>query len=165
MKTASLSKSFILRVLLVLVAIQALTFFVTYRLELAEMNLQLRHKIDAVGRLIAHASEKVIEESDVTDVGLLIDESLKDKDFVFFKLEDANKYAAIERKGTGGGTVDQVATFTVTKGADALGTLSIGYSVASVKKAMARRMIIKGGELLLLLVAISIVVIVLFRSK
>lgn len=165
MKTSSLSKSFILRVLLVLVAIQALVFIVSYRLELADMNLKLRHKVDAVGRLIAHASERVIEESDVTDVGLLIDESLKDKDFVFFKLEDTNKYAAIERKGTGGGKADLVATYEVTKGAEPLGTLFIGYSLDSVKKAMGKRMLAKGGELTLLLVALSLVVTVLFRSK
>jgi len=165
MKTSSLSKSFILRVLLVLAAIQVIVFFVTYRLELTEMNLNLRHKVDAVGRLIAHASERVLEESDVTDVGLLIDESLKDKDFVFFKLEDNNKYAAIERTGVGAGKADQVVTFTVTKGAEPLGSLSIGYSFYSVKKAMAKRMLAKGGELALLLVALSLVIIVLFRSR
>ena len=165
MKTSSLSKSFILRVLLVLAAIQVIVFFVTYRLDLAEMNLNLRHKVDAVGRLIAHASQRVLEESDVTDAGLLIDESLKDKDFVFFKLEDNKKYAAIERTRTGGGKADQVVTFTVTKGAEPLGTLFIGYSVGSVKKAMTKRMLAKGGELLLLLVALSAVITVLFRSR
>jgi methyl-accepting chemotaxis protein len=163
MKASSLSKSFILRVLLVLVVIQALMFFLTYRLELSEMKQQLRHKVDAVGRLIAHASEKVMEENDVTDVGLLIDESLKDTDFAFFKLEDSNKYAAIERKGAG--KSDLVAIYTVTKGAEALGTLSIGYSLDSVKKAMGKRMLAKGGELALLLVALSVVLIFLFRSR
>jgi methyl-accepting chemotaxis protein len=165
MKTSSLSKSFILRVLLVLAAIQVIVFFVTYRLDLAEMKLNLRHKVDGIGRLVAHASERVLEESDVTDVGLLIDESLKDKDFVFFKLEDNKKYAAIERTRTGGGKADQVVTFTVTKGAAPIGTLSIGYSFGSVKKAMTKRMLAKGGELLLLLVALSAVITVLFRSR
>jgi len=165
MKSSSLSKSFILRVLLVLAVIQVIVFFVTYRLELTEMNLNLRHKVDAVGRLIAHASERVLEESDVTDVGLLIDESLKDKDFVFFKLEDQDKYAAIERKGAGAGKADQIAVYAVTKGAEPLGTLSIGYSFDSVKKAMVKRMLAKGGELALLLVALSVVITVLFRSR
>ena len=163
MKISSLSKSFILRLVPVLALIQLLMFLLTYRLELAEMELKLRHKVDAVGRIVAYASQKVLEENDVTDLGLLVDESLKDKDFAFFKLEDINKYAAIERKGSR--KSDVVATYKVTKGAEVLGTLSIGYSLEGIKKAMTKRMLAKGGEFALLFAAMSVVVIILFRSR
>jgi len=163
MKSTSLSKSFILRVLLVLVVIQMLMLFLTYSYELADLKQRLQNKVDAVGRLVVHASKKVLDENDVTDAGLLIDESLKDADFVFFKLEDNTKYAAIERKRAG--KSDQVATYPVLIGAETVGTLSIGYSYNSVNKAMSKRMLAKGGEIALLLAAISIVVTVLFRSR
>jgi len=165
MKASSLSKSFILRVLLVLLGIQAGIFFMTYRFELAEATRALEYKADIVGRLIAHASERVLEESDVTDVGLLIDESLKDKDFVFFKLEDNTKYVAIERQGVGVGKADKVNTYIVTKGAEPVGTLSVGYSLGGVNKTMAKRMLAKGGEIALLLVSLSVVIIILFKSS
>jgi len=163
MKSTSLSKSFILRVLLVLIVIQALMLFLTYRYELADLKQRLQNKVDAVGRLVVHASKKVLEENDVTDAGLLIDESLKDADFVFFKLEDNNKYEAIERKRAG--KSDQVAKYPVLIGAETVGTLSIGYSFDSVNKAMVHRMLAKGGELALLLLAISVSVSILFRSR
>ena len=163
MKTSSLSKSFILRVLLVMVVIQALLFGWTYRYERAEMKRTLRLKVDAVGRLIGYASQKVLVENDVTEVGLLMDESLKDVDIVSFKLEDLNKYAAIDRKRAG--RSDLIATFPVMKGAETLGTLTIGYSLDSVNKSMVKRMLAKGGEIALLLVALSVVIIVLFRSR
>jgi len=73
----------------------------TYRFELTELQRTLRLKVDAVGRLIGYASQQVLLDNDVTQVGLLMDESLKDADLVSFKLEDASKYAVIERKKAG----------------------------------------------------------------
>lgn len=163
MKVSSLSKSFILRVLLVLVVIQSLMLALSYGFEQAEMKRTLRLKVDAVGRLIGYASQKVLEDNDVTQVGLLMDESLKDADLVSFKLEDANKYAAIERKRAG--TSDQLLTYPILKGTETVGTLTIGYSLASGNKAMVKRMLAKAGELAILLVALSVVLLVLFRSR
>lgn len=163
MRVSSLSKSFILRVILVLVVIQALMIVLTYSLELADLQKSLRLKVDAVGRLVGYASQKVLEDNDVTQVGLLMDESLKDGDLVSFKLEDNNKYAVIERKRAG--KSDGSAIFPILRGSETVGTLTIGYSHESVNQAMVKRMLVKGGELALLLVAISIVVIILFRSR
>jgi len=163
MRVSSLSKSFILRVLLVLVVIQAVMIALTYSFELTDLKQNLRLKVDAVGRLIGYASQKVLEDNDVTQVGLLMDESLKDADLVFFKLEDNSNYAVIERKRIGNSDVS--ATFPILRGSEKVGTLTIGYSLQSVKKAMVRRMFAKGGELALLLVALSVMVIVLFRSR
>ena len=47
MSRSSLSKSFILRVLLVLVVIQVAMVFLAYNFELAELKQTLRLKIDA----------------------------------------------------------------------------------------------------------------------
>lgn len=163
MHVSSLSKSFILRVILVLVVIQALMVVLSYSLELADLRKSLRLKVDAVGRLVGYASQQVLLDNDVTQVGLLMDESLKDADLVSFKLEDTNKYAVIERKRAG--TSDVSATFPILRGSETVGTLTIGYSLESVNQAMVKRMLTKGGELALLLVAISIVVVVLFRSR
>ena len=163
MKASSLSKSFIQRVLLVLVVIQVMMVVLTYRFELAELQRTLRLKVDAVGRLVGYASQQVLLDNDVTQVGLLMDESLKDADLVSFKLEDASKYAVIERIKAG--TSDQSTTFPVVRGGETIGTLTIGYSLDSVNKAMTKHMLTKGGELALLLVALSIVIILLFRSR
>jgi len=163
MRVSSLSKSFILRVLLVLVVIQVVMIALTYSFELTDLKQNLRLKVDAVGRLIGYASQKVLEDNDVTQVGLLMDESLKDADLVFFKLEDNSNYAVIERKRIGNSDVS--ATFPILRGSEKVGILTIGYSLQSVKKAMVRRMFAKGGELALLLVALSVMVIVLFRSR
>jgi methyl-accepting chemotaxis protein len=163
MRRASLSASFIVRVLAVLVAVQALMLVLTYRMETTAMQRQLRAKVDAVGRLIAHASLRVMEENDITDAGLLIDEALKDSDFAYVKLEDPSKFVAIDRKGPV--AADQVASYKVTKGAELLGTLYVGYSHKGVEKELARRMLAKGGELVLLLAGLSLVVVVLFRSR
>lgn len=163
MRVSSLSKSFVLRVLLVLVLIQTVMLFLTYGLERAEVKRTLRLKVDAVGRLIGYASQKVLEDNDVTQVGLLMDESLKDADIVSFKLEDASKYAAIERKRSG--TSDQIVTYPILKGTEPVGTLTIGYSLNSVNTLMLKRMLAKGAELALLLVALAGVIIVLFRSR
>jgi methyl-accepting chemotaxis protein len=166
MKKSSLSKSFIQRVILVLIVIQVAVFALEYGFELAEMKRTLRLKVDAVGRLVGYASQKVLLESDVTEVGLLMDESLKDSDLISFKLEDANKYAAIERKRPGANEQNyQLATFPVLRGTEPIGTLTIGYSHESVNKAMVKRMLVKGGEIALLLVALSVVVTILFRSR
>lgn len=166
MKTSSLSRSFILQVLLVLVVIQTVMLVLTYGYELAEMKQTLRLKVDAVGRLVGYASQKVLLENDVTELGLLMDESLKDTDLISFKLEDASKYAAIERKRPGANDQNaQLATFPVLRGTEAIGTLTISYSLESVNKAMSKRMLAKGVEIALLLVALSIVVTVLFRSR
>lgn len=163
MKVSSLSKSFILRLLPVLILIQVAMMALTYGIELASLKQTLRLKIDAVGRLVAYASQKVLEDNDVTQVGLLMDESLKDSDLSFFKLEDASKYAVIERKKTQ--KIDHVTTFPILRGSETIGTLAIGYSEDSINKAMVKRMIAKGGELALLLVALSVVVVVLFRLR
>lgn len=166
MKTASLSRSFILQVLLVLIVIQAVMLALTYGFELAGMKQTLRLKVDAVGRLVGYASQKVLLENDVTEVGLLMDESLKDADLISFKLEDANKYAAIERKRPGANEQNaQLASFPVLRGTEAIGTLTISYSLESVNKAMSKRMLAKGVEFALLLVALSVVVTILFRSR
>jgi methyl-accepting chemotaxis protein len=163
MHISSLSKSFILRVILVLVVIQAVMFVLSYGLELADLKTNLRLKVDAVGRLVGYASQKVLEDNDVTQVGLLMDESLKDNDLVFFKLEDNNNYAVIERKRAARSDIS--ATFPILRGSERVGTLTIGYSLDSVNKAMGRRMLGKGGELVLLLLAIAITVVILFRSR
>lgn len=166
MKTSSLSRSFILQVLLVLVVIQTVMLILTYGFELAEMKQTLRRKVDAVGRLVSYASQKVLLENDVTEVGLLMDESLKDADLIAFKLEDSSKYAAIERKRTGANEQNaQLASFPVLRGTETIGTLTISYSLESVNKAMSKRMLAKGVEIALLLVALSVVVTVLFRSR
>ncbi len=163
MKISSLSKSFILRVILVLVVIQVVVFLLEYRFEQAETKRTLRQKVDAVGRLIGYASQKVLEDNDVTQLGLLMDESLKDADLVFFKLEDGNKYAVIERKRAG--ISEQSSIFPILRGSETIGTLTIGYSLASGNSAMRNRMLAKGGELVLLLGSLSVVLIVLFRSR
>ncbi|NJD91945.1 MAG: HAMP domain-containing protein [Geobacter sp.] len=163
MRASSLSKSFITRVLLVLVVVQLVMMAFTYSFELADLKRSLKMKVDAIGRLVGYASLRALDENDVNEVGLLIDESLKDGDLVFFKLEDPGKYVVIDR--TKPGKSDLTAVFPVVKGADTVGTLTIGYSLKGVREAMVMRMLAKGSELALLLIAISFTVIVLFRSR
>lgn len=163
MGASSLSKAFILRLLLVLVAIQAVVFALSYRFEQAELKQALHLKVAGLSRLIGYASQKAIDDSDFTQIGLLMDESLKDGDLMLFKLEDPGKYELLNRKKTG--TIDVSESFPVVKGGEPVGMLTIGYSLGSVEKAMAKRMLVKGGELALLLLAITVVVIVLFRSR
>lgn len=163
MRASSLSKAFILRVLLVLVIIQAAVFAFSYQFEQAELEKALRLKVEGISRLIGYASQQAIEESDFTQLGLLMDESLKDVDLVLFKLEDPSKYELLNRKKTG--TVDRNITFPVVRGGETIGALTIGYSLNSVTTAMNKRMLVRGGELALLLVAISAMVIMLFRSR
>lgn len=163
MRISSLSKSFILRLLPVLIAIQLAMMALTYRAELAGQKRSLQAKVDAIGRLVGYASQKALEENDVNEVGLLIDESLKDEDLVSFKLEDPGKYAVVERKKPGNS--DGSTAFPILKGADTVGTLTISYSLNGVKQAMVKRMFAKGAELALLLIATSITVIVLFRLR
>lgn len=163
MRASSLSKSFITRVLLVLVVIQLVMMAFTYSFELADLKRSLKLKVDAIGRLVGYASLRALDENDVNEVGLLIDESLKDGDLISFKLEDPGKYVVIDRKKPGNS--DLSAVFPIVKGADTVGTLTIGYSLNGVREAMVMRMLAKGSELALLLIAISFTVIVLFRSR
>ena len=163
MRVSSLSKSFITRVLLVLIVIQLVMIAFTYGFELANLKRSLKLKVDAIGRLVGYASLRALDENDVNEVGLLIDESLKDGDLVSFKLEDPGKYVVIDRKKPG--MSDVSAVFPILKGADTVGTLTIGYSLKGVREAMVMRMLAKGSELALLLIAISFTVIVLFRSR
>ncbi len=158
-----LTKAFILRVLLVLIIIQAVVITITYRFELAELKNSLSIKVDAVGRLVSYTSQKALQENDVNELGLLIDESLKDNDLISFKLEDLNKYEVVFRKKANKSDVSLI--FPILKGDEPLGTLTIGYSLDSVKKAMSKRMLVKGGELLLLFLALSGMIFALFRSR
>src|SRR5512142_1768022 len=95
----SLSKAFIVRGVLVWAYLQ----------ERNALDEGLEQKISVVSRLMVNASAKGLTDFDFVYLGVLMDEMLKDDDFIGMSLKDETGFEAMERhKQARGGVVKRV---------------------------------------------------------
>ena len=164
MKHASLSNAFIVRVLLILLVCQGGLFAWSYVQEKQSLEDSLQQKITVVSRLMVNASAKGLTEFDFTYLGLLMDEMLKDEDFVGMSLKDETGFEAMERHKTVKGVhFKQVAP--VNQGSKPLGHLEITYSRKRVDHLLRERVMLKAGIQTGILVVIALVIYSYFRSR
>lgn len=160
----SLSKAFIIRVLLILLVCQGGFLFWAYVQERNSLAEGLEQKIKVASRLMVNASAKGLSEFDLTYLGLLMDEMLKDDDFVGMNLKDESGFEAMERHKPAKGRV-MARSKPVLLGGKEIGTLEISYSMARVDLLLKNRLMIKAGMQAFILGMIALVIFIYFRIR
>jgi methyl-accepting chemotaxis protein len=160
----SLSKLFIFRVILVLLVCQGILFAWSYYQEQISLQDGLNQKVRVVSRLIENAAIKGLTEFDVTYLGLLTDEMLKDPDFTGVMLFDDAELSVVERKKPGAVHVNKV-TVPVSQGGKALGRLEIFFTTTRIEQLLFERLMIKAVMQAGILVLIAVFIYFYFRAR
>ncbi len=160
----SLSKAFIIRVILVLLVCQGVLFAWAYYQEKFSLRDGLNQKVTVVSRLIENAAIKGLTEFDVTYLGLLADEMLKDPDFVGLLLFDDTGLIVVEQKKTGAVHINKV-NVPVAQGGKTIGELEIFFTTSRIEQLLVNRLMIKAGIQTGILLLIAIFIFVYFRSR
>jgi methyl-accepting chemotaxis protein len=162
MKRKSLSKAFIVRVLLILLPCQGGLFAWAYFQERESLADSLQQKISTVSRLITNASAKGMTEFDFTSLGLFMDEMMKDGDFIGMSLKDDKGYEVLARQKPSKGAASK-SVYPVIQGGTELGKLEIAYSKDRVNRLLQQRLLVKAGMQLLIVFLIALFIFVYFR--
>jgi len=160
----SLSRAFIFRVLLILLVCQGVLFVWSYYQEKESLEVGLQQKIQVVGRLLVNASVKGLTEFDVTYLGLLADEMLKDEDFSGLLLFDDAGLNVVERLRKTSAVSHKV-ILPVKQGDKEIGKLQILYSPERIDRLLAERVMTKLGIQIAILAVIALVIYAYFRSR
>lgn len=160
----SLSKAFIIRVLLILLVCQGGVLTWAYFQERNSLAEGLEQKIEVVSQLMVNASAKGFQDFDFAYLGLLMDVMLKDEDIIGMSLKDENGFEAMERhkpaKGRGEKRISPVM-----QGGTKIGKLDISYSTARIDRLLKERLFIKAGVQAGILCLISVVIFLYFRTR
>jgi methyl-accepting chemotaxis protein len=164
MKQRSLSIAFLVRVLLILLVCQGGLFTWTYIQEQRSFADGLEQKVKVVSALMVNASVKGLSEFDLTYLGLLMDELLKDEDFIGMSLKDDTGFEAMERhKRIKNGVINR--KYPVQVGGKQIGTLEISYSTARIDQLLAQRLVAKAAIQSGILCLIALFVFTYFRTR
>lgn len=160
----SLSKAFIIRVLLILLVCQGGFLVWAYVQERNSLAEGLEQKITVASRLMVNASAKGLSDFDLTYLGLLMDEMLLDEDFIGMSLKDDSGFEAMERHKPG--TVRATTrTAPVLLGGKEIGKLEISYSMARVNLLLKKRLMVKAVMQAVILSLTAVVIFVYFRVR
>jgi methyl-accepting chemotaxis protein len=160
----SLSKAFIVRVLLILLLCQAVLFAWSYQQEREVLEQGLQQKLLVVSRLLVNAAAKGLTEFDVTYLGLLTDEMLKDPDFTGLLLFDDGGIPVVDRTKKGTATPVKYVV-PVRQGEKEIGKLQIHYSTGRIEELLQKRVLAKLGIQAGILLVIALFIYAYFRSR
>lgn len=160
----SLSRRFIISVVLILLVSQSVLITWAYTQEKESLEESLQQKLRVVARLMVNAGVKGLTEFDVTYFGLLTDEMLKDEDFVAVNLIDDTGIVVVDRKKQFKGTPLK-SLFPVKQGDATIGKLQISYTTDRIAQLLFQRMISKIAFQGAILFIIALVIFLYFKRK
>jgi len=160
----SISRQFITGILVILVLSQGILIGWTYLQERSALEESLSQKLSVVGDLLSNASLKALSEFDVTYLGLLCDETLKDADFVSITLVDDASITVIDRSRTKRPTVTAQRVIPVSMGEKKLGTLTITYTPERIDHLLTARLLRKSTVQLVIFIVVAILIAIGFRT-
>ncbi|GAB4300920.1 MAG: HAMP domain-containing methyl-accepting chemotaxis protein [Desulfuromonadia bacterium] len=159
----SISRQFITGILIVLVISQGILIGWSYQQERNALEDSLAQKLTIVTSLLSNASFKALSDFDVTYLGILCDETLKDGDFVAITLVDDAGIALIDRgkKSRPTSTIQKGVPLSV--GGKTIGTLTIFYTPDRIDHLLTTRLLRKSAVQILIFLAVAFLISIGFR--
>lgn len=141
MKQSSLSRVFIIRVLLVLFLGQTVILCWSYYNNRHLLSADLTKKIQVVSRLLVSTSSRSLTDYDFTYLGLLMDETLKDGDVKELELLDKSGISVLKKAEKSDGGLKKL-EIPVLAGGDKVGTLKVLFSQKKIEDELLHQILI-----------------------